>query len=267
VPPRPTARSVITEAKDWPLANAWRGNEMRVGTTVYQWLKERRQQLSFLFTYNTDQAWAWPEMGLVQEVLRDEALIPFHVVLDGAYSETAHLADLILPWATWMECWDIDSRPPLGLVDYVGLRQPVVKPLGEAKDVRDIFPELARRIGSGMEEYFPWKTTEAYLEAYFKPVPGGLAYMRQHGVWMDPQKAPNYRPYERALTAAELDGSTTDPATGIIYKGEDAATKQPRPIGVMVQGVARRGFSTPTRKLEVDSQFVKDKGHCQLIAC
>jgi anaerobic selenocysteine-containing dehydrogenase len=260
VPPRPTARSVITEAKDWPLANAWRGNEMRVGTIVYQWLKERRQQLSFLFTYNTDQAWAWPEMGLVQEVLRDEEIIPFHVVLDVAYSETAHLADLVLPWATWMERWDIDSRPPLGLVDYVGLRQPVVEPLGEAKDVRDIFPELARRIGGGMERYFPWQTTEEYLEAYFTPVPGGLAHMRQHGVWMDPQKAPNYRPYARALTATELDGSTTDPATGIVYKGEDPATKQPHAIGIMVQGVARRGFTTPSRKLEVDSQFVKDKG-------
>jgi hypothetical protein len=68
------------------LANAWQGNEMRVGTIVSM-AEERRQKLSFLFTYNTDQAWAWPEMDLVQDVLRNEVLIPFHVVLDVAYSK------------------------------------------------------------------------------------------------------------------------------------------------------------------------------------
>jgi len=176
------------------------------------------------------------------------------------YSETAHLADIILPWATWMERWDIDSRPPQGLVDYVGLRQPVVPPLGEAKDVREIFPELARRIGGGMEQYFPWKTVEEYLEAYFTPIPGGFTHMRQHGVWVDPTKRPHYLPYMKELTPEELDGSHTDPATGLIFKGEDATTKQPRAIGILVQGVARRGFQTPSRQLEVASAFVEAKG-------
>lgn len=260
VPPRPKVRSVIADAKEWPLANAWRGYSMKVGEVVYLWIKERKQKIAALMTYNTDQAWSWPEMGLVQEVLKDEELMPFHFCLDVMYSETAHLADIVLPWTTWMERWDIDSRPPQSLVDYVGLRQPVVQPLGEAKDVREIFPELARRIGGGMETYFPWKSPEEYLEAYFKPVPGGLAYMRQHGVWFDAATKPNYLPYMRELTAAELEGSQTDPDTGLITKGEDADTKKPLPIGVLIHGVARRGFRTPSRKLEVFSGFVEDKG-------
>lgn len=260
VPPRPTARSVIADARDWPLANAWRGYSMRVGEIVYLWIKERKQKISALMTYNTDQAWSWPEMGLVQEVLKDETLIPFHFCLDVMYSETAHLADIVLPWCTWMERWDIDARPPQGLVDYVGLRQPVVQPLGEAKDVREIFPELARRIGGGMEQYFPWQTVEEYLEAYFKPIPGGFAHMRQHGVWQDPAKRPNYLPYMQELTPAQLQGSHTDPDTGIIYKGEDPETKAPVAIGIMIDGVARRGFRTPSRKLEVYNMFIEDKG-------
>lgn len=260
VPPRPTVRSFIADAKEWPLANAWRGYTMKVGEVVYLWIKERKQKMSALLTYNTDQAWSWPEMGLVQEVLRDEELMPFHVCLDVMYSETAHLADIVLPWSTWMERWDIDSRPPQGLIDYVGLRQPVVQPLGEAKDVREIFPELARRIGGGMEQYFPWHTTEEYLEAYFKPVPGGFNYMRQHGVWFDPKTKPHYLPYMRELTPAELEGSTTDPETGIITKGEDPQTKKPLAMGVLVNGVARRGFRTPSRKLEVFSGFVEAQG-------
>lgn len=261
IPSAPKVRSVIADAKDWPLANAWKGKAMRVGEIVFLWLKERRQKVSALMTYNADPAWSWPEQALVTEVLQDEALVPFHVCIDVMYSDTAHLADIVLPWATWMERWDIDSRPPAHLIDYVGVRQPLVTPLGESKDIREIFPELARRIGGGMETYFRWKTVEDYFEEYFKPVPGGFAYMREHGVWQDPRKRPNYRPFAKPLDKLELDGCKTDPTTGIIYKGEDPATKESTAIGIMIKGEAVRGFRTPSRKLDIYSQFVVDKGN------
>ncbi len=260
VPPRPTVRSVIADAKDWPLANAWKGKAMRVGEIVFLWMKEKRQKFSALMTYNTDPVWAWPDSALVTEVLRDEELVPFHVCIDATYSDTAHLADIVLPWTTWMERWDIDSRPPAHLIDYVGLRQPLVQPMGESKDIREIFPELARRIGGGMEQYFRWKTTEEYLEEYYKPVPGGLAYMRKHGVWQDPSKKASYRPFARELSPTELDGSAVEAATGIIHKGTDPDTKAPIAIGIMVRGQAVKGFETPTRKLEIYSKFIHDKG-------
>lgn len=261
VPPRPNARSVIADAKDWPLANAWKGKAMRVGEIVFLWIREQRQKISALMSYNADPVWSWPDKNLVAEVLRDEALVPFHVCLDVMYSDTAHLADIVLPWTTWMERWDIDARPPAHLIDYVGLRQPIVKPLGESKDIREIFPEIARRIGGGMETYFPWKTVEEYFEEYYKPVPGGFAYMREHGVWQDPDKKPNYRPFAKKLDAKELEGSATDPATGIIHKGLDPDTKQPIAIGIMSEGETVRGFNTPTRKLDVYSKFISDKGN------
>ncbi|MFD0855759.1 molybdopterin-dependent oxidoreductase, partial [Actinomadura adrarensis] len=259
-PPKPEAKSVIVDAKDWPLANAWTDKKMKVGGIVYQWIKEERQRISALMTYNCDQAWAWPESHVVRQVLADERLLPFHVCIDVAYTETAHLADIVLPWTTYLERWDIDSRPPQGLIDYVGLRQPVVKPLGESKDIREIFPELARRIGGGMQDYFPWKSTEEYFEQYFKPVPGGLAYMRSHGVWQDPDKKPNYAPYERELTEDELAGSETDEQTGIVYNGTDPDTGDRLAIGIVIDGVARQGFATPSRKLETYSRFVEGKG-------
>jgi thiosulfate reductase/polysulfide reductase chain A len=261
VPPRPTARSVIADAKDWPLANAWKGKAMRVGEIIFLWIKEKRQKVSALMSYNVDPVWAWPDTELVTEVLRNEDLVPFHVCLDVMYSDTAHLADIVLPWTTWMERWDIDSRPPAQLIDYVGLRQPLVKPLGESKDIREIFPELARRIGGGMEKYFPWRTAEEYFEEYYKPVPGGFEYMRKHGVWQDRGKKPNYRPFAKQLSAKDLEGSTIDTTTGIVHKGEDPDTKEPIAIGIMVKGLAVRGFNTPTRKLEIYSKFINDKGN------
>lgn len=259
-PPKPAARSLIAQAKDWPLANAWKGEDMKVAQIVYLWIKERRQLASAFMSYNCDQAWSWPEPGLVREVLTDEELVPFHVCIDVMYSETAHLADIILPWTTYLERWDIDSRPPQDLVDYVGLRQPVVPPQGQSKDIREIFPELARRIGGGMEAYFPWSTTREYLQDYFKPVPGGLDYMQTHGAWVHPGEKPNYLPYEQELAAGELSGATTHKGSGVIYKGSDPDTGKPLSIGVMIDGTARRGFSTPSRKVEVYSAFITATG-------
>lgn len=258
VPPQPEARSIIAEARDWPLASAWEGKNMRVGQIVYSWIKQRRQHVEALMTYNADPAWAWPETQLVREVLMDEQLVPFHVAIDVSMTDTAHLADIVLPWTTYLERWDIDARPPQGLVDYVGLRQPVVEPLGQAKDIREIFPELARRIGGGMEHYFPWESTEAYLEEYFRPVPGGFAAMRRDGAWQDPDKRPNYTPYERELTDDELADSQTD-EDGIVWT-TDADSGERSAVGIVIEGVPRQGFGTPSRKLEVHSSFVADKG-------
>ncbi|AQS65965.1 molybdopterin-dependent oxidoreductase [Streptomyces pactum] len=260
VPDKPKAKSVIAEAKDWPLANAFEGKKMKVAEVIYLWIKEGRQKVSALMTYNADTAWSFPEAQLVRSVLKDERLIPFHVCIDVMYSETAHLADLILPWATYLERWDIDSRPPQSLVDYVGLRQPVVEPRGESKDIREIFPELARRIGGGMQTYFPWKTTEDYLEEYFKPVPGGFPRMKATGIWIDPAKKPLYEPHLKRLTPDELDGAEEDTRTGIFYKGKDEKTGGPLAIGVRIAGVPRRGFLTPSRKVEIHSDFVVGAG-------
>lgn len=259
-PPKPKKRSLIADAKNWPLANAWSGNQMKVAEIVYLWIKEGRQKASALMTYNCDQAWSFPDTQLIRQVLTDTELIPFHVCIDVMYSDTADLADLVLPWTTYLERWDIDARPPQGLIDYVGLRQPVVEPLGESKDIRDIFPELARRIGGGMQAYFPWPNTEAYLADYFAPVPGGLDYMRAHGAWKDPTKKPRYLPHERRLTAAELAGATTDPASGVIFRGTDPDTGKPAAIGIVINGVPRRGFRTPSRKVEVHNAFIADRG-------
>ncbi|WP_017559101.1 molybdopterin-containing oxidoreductase family protein [Nocardiopsis baichengensis] len=258
VPEKPSARSIIAEAKEWPLANAFPGKQMKVAEVIYLWIKEGRQKVSALMTYNADTAWAWPEAQLVRSVLEDEDLIPFHVCIDVMYSETAHLADIVLPWTTYLERWDIDSRPAQGLVDYVGLRQPVVPPRGESKDVREILPELARRIGGGMEEYFPWKTTEEYLEEYFAPVPGGFDHMKKNGIWIDPEKEPWYEPYEKELDEAELEGAEEDSETGVIYRQDEDGEKTA--VGIRIDGVAKRGFLTPSRKVEIRSDFAVDEG-------
>lgn len=86
----------------------------------------------------------------------DEDKIGFHVYINCFYNETAHYADIVLPWTTYLERWDLDARGSYNLRPYVGLRTPVVKPLGEARDIRDFFPDIAKRVGGGMEKAYEY---------------------------------------------------------------------------------------------------------------
>ncbi len=250
--------SVLEDPPEYPLANVWR--RMRVGEIVYLYLLQGRAKLQAYMTYNLDSPLTWPEESLTKEVLTNTDLIEFHVCINAFYNETAHYADIVLPWTTYLERWDLDARASYNLRPYVGLRTPMVRPLGEARDIRDFFPNLARRIGGGMEQAYDYGTTEDYMKAWAKNVPQnpetgkqGLDRLMEEGVWEDKTREPFYEPYKIALEDSEMEGAETDPDTGII-------TKEGVGIGVMQNGYPVRGFKTPSRKFEIRSLFVQKIG-------
>ena len=63
-------------------------------------------------------------------------------------------ADLVLPSTTFMEEWGYDHSPPGAGFAEVKIKQPVVKPRGEARAVGDILFELARRLQGGVAQSF-----------------------------------------------------------------------------------------------------------------
>ena len=258
MPTGATTWSVLEDPPEYPLANVWR--RMRVGEIVYLYLLQGRTKLQAYMTYNLDSPLTWPEESLTKEVLTNQELIGFHVCINCFYNETAHYADIVLPWATYLERWDLDARASYNLRPYVGLRTPMVTPLGEARDVRDFFPDLARRIGGGMEQAYQYGSTEDYMRAWAQNVPQnpqtgkqGLDRLLEEGAWEDPTRQPFYEPYNIALTADELAGAETDPETGII-------TKDGIGIGIVQGETAVRGFKTPSRKFEIRSLFVQKIG-------
>lgn len=257
LPPSPKTWSVLEDPPEFPLANVWR--RMRVGEIIYLYLQQGRAKLDAYMTYNLDSPLTWPEESLTKEVLCDEDLIKYHICINPFYNETAHYADIVLPWTTYMERWDLDARGAYNLRPYVGLRTPMVKPLGESKDVRWIFPELAKLIGGGMEEWYKESERE-YMEAWASNVPenpetgkAGLDRLLDEGVWEDETREPFYEPFLFDVSEEDLAGSVTDEATGII-------TKDGSGVGVMMDGKPVRGFKTPSRKFEIRSAFVKATG-------
>jgi len=258
MPPSAKTWSVLEDPPEYPLANVWR--RMKVGEIVYLYLLQGRAKLQAYMTYNLDSPLTWPEESLTKEVLTKEELINFHVCINCFYNETAHYADIVLPWATYIERWDLDARASYNLKPYVAIRTPMVKPLGEAKDVREFFPELARRIGGGMEEWYPEKTVEEYMRKWAAKVPenpatgkSGLDRLLDEGAYEDPGQEPFYEPYNIELTKDQLADTEFNEETGVI-------TKDGVGVGIRLDGKAVRGFATPSRKFEIRSMFVNKIG-------
>ncbi|MFK7820000.1 MAG: molybdopterin-dependent oxidoreductase, partial [Planctomycetaceae bacterium] len=207
--------SILEDPPEYPLANVWR--RMRVGEIIYLYLVQGRAKLQAYMTYNLDSPLTWPEESLTQEVLSNEELINFHVCINCFYNETAHYADIVLPWATYMERWDLEARGAYNLRPYVGLRTPMVEPLGEAKDIREFFPMLARKIGGGMEEHYKFDNVEDYMREWAKDIPknektgkSGLDRLLEEGCYEDTSREPFYEPFAKELTAEELAGSNIE---------------------------------------------------------
>ncbi len=256
--------SVLEDPPEYPLANVWR--RMRVGEIIYLYLLQGRAKLQAYMTYNLDSPLTWPEESLTQEVLCNEELINFHVCINCFYNETAHYADMVLPWTTYLERWDLDARASYNLRPYVGLRTPMVEPLGEARDIRDFFPELARKIGGGMEQWYQHESVEDYMREWARDVPenpktgkSGLDRLLEEGAFEDTSREPFYEPFAVPLTASELKGSNIDELRAV--GGQGIITRDGVGIGILLaDGRAVRGFRTPSRKFEIRSAFVEMVG-------
>lgn len=89
------------------------------------------------------------------------------VVMDPMMTETANLADYVLPACTCFEESGIGGFP-YGISycePYIMLRKQVVKPLYESKPIWWIWSELGRKMG--YEEYFPWNSDEEVADHFF----------------------------------------------------------------------------------------------------
>jgi anaerobic selenocysteine-containing dehydrogenase len=169
--------------------------------------------------------------GDVQEnidVLKDETMIPFTVCSNPFYDESAALADMILPDTTYLERWDWEDMVSPSQVPEYYLRQPIVEPLGEARDMADVCCELAERMG------FPlgFKSKEEFVEKSCEKTPGvkeagGFNMLKQQGVWHDPKAKPKYYSYKKAVKPDKLsaDGVVYDAATGVYWNWHKSKAK------------------------------------------
>jgi thiosulfate reductase/polysulfide reductase chain A len=126
--------------------------------------------------YGTDLFNNMPDKKKTIEAIKK---LDFLAVIDILPIELAGWADIVLPDTTYLERYD-DLHAPYWKKPYVALRQPVVKPMFDAKPSWWIGKQIAEKMGNG--KYFPWKNIEEYLDTRLKKVGLTLEQMKKEGV-------------------------------------------------------------------------------------
>jgi anaerobic selenocysteine-containing dehydrogenase len=119
--------------------------------------------IRMLWVSGTNPAVSLPELARIRSILKQDRL--FLVVQDIFLSETAQLADVVLPAATWGEKTGTFTN-----VDRtVHLSEKAVDPPGEARPDLDIFIDYAHRLGLKDKDGQPlikWHDAESAFEAW-----------------------------------------------------------------------------------------------------
>ncbi len=119
--------------------------------------------IRLLWVSGTNPAVSLPELGRIRSVLSQERL--FLVVQDLFLTETAQLADVVLPAATWGEKTGTFTNADRT----VHLSEKAVEPPGEARPDLDIFLDYARRLDLRDKDGQPlvkWHDAESAFEAW-----------------------------------------------------------------------------------------------------
>jgi thiosulfate reductase/polysulfide reductase chain A len=128
-----------------------------------------------LVLYGTNLLHTVPNVPRTKEALRR---LEFVLTVDTLPQDHVAWSDVVLPEATYLErhddLWACAHRTP-----YVALREPAIEPLYQTKPGWWIARELGRRIG--LEDFFPWKTAEEYLNARLASIGLDLDTLRAQG--------------------------------------------------------------------------------------
>jgi anaerobic selenocysteine-containing dehydrogenase len=263
MPPPGKVWSELLMPKEYPLAF------FEMSFLLPHFLREGRGKLAMYFTRVYNPVWTNPDGMSWIEMLTDERKVERHACLTPVWSETAWFADYVLPMGHASERHDLMSQETHA-ARWIGFRQPVLRValerrgqtfdltwqaheaagLGQVWEEDEFWIELSWRIDPdgalGIRKYFesPYRPgqklriEEVYRWIFENSVPGlpeaarkeglaPLAYMRRYGAFLVEDSV--YRTHE-----------------------------QPEAGGVVVDGVARRGFPTPSRKLEFFSRTLKE---------
>ncbi len=185
---------------------------------------EDRPMVYLVYCYTP--AYANGDMQDNIDVLKDESLIPYIVVSDVAYTEAAMYADLILPDATYLERWDWEDMVSYDMVPEFYIRQPVISPLGEVRNMQDVLIDLAGRLSEGgddpLEDVAAVGSMENFVEAACNDTEdvdnagtsagyaNGFDFMTAEGAWHDPSAEPKYGEYDNVVDVDLTDPETVD---------------------------------------------------------
>lgn len=155
---------------------------------------ERPYPVKALLLQGGNPALSWANSNRVRSGLQN---LEFMAVMDLYMTETAKLADLVLPAASHLERTQlIANAGPYGVDNpmwYIILRKKI-HDAGERHSDWWFWRNLAHRMGYG--SYFPWERVEEAIEAQLEPLDIGIDDLKANPEGMFYGDPPTYRSYE-----------------------------------------------------------------------
>ena len=283
-----------------PAFNAWQKMHMphewpfamyEMSFLLPHFLEEGRGDIDVYFSRVYNPMWINPDGFMWLKALRNEEKMKCHIALTPTWNESAWFADYVLPMGHSGERHDLMSQETHSGM-WIGFRQPVRRVameragkkikytyeanVGEVWEENEFWVELTGKMdpdGSlgirkwvesnerpgelvSQDEYWSWifeHSVPGLPEAAEKEGLTALGYMRKYGCFEVAES--NYLPYEAEveLKDGEVEG---DDETVRNEKGERIAT--------VVDGIPRKGFATPSGKLEFFTKTLRDWGWSEL---
>ncbi|MFC1995487.1 molybdopterin-dependent oxidoreductase [Chloroflexota bacterium] len=128
-------------------------------------LTEKPYPIKSLIVCGGNPAITLPDSPKVKQALEKLDML---VVMDMFMTETAEMADIVLPACSYLERSGLTDSYALDRgIPYISLNKRVIEPLGECWADWKFWCELGRRMGYG--DLFPWQTDEEVVEHWLKP--------------------------------------------------------------------------------------------------
>ena len=162
----------------------------------------------------------------MKKLLKDETKISFHVAMDTHLTESASLADIFLPAATYLERWNIQFVSGVKRVPILTVTRPVVQPvseqitlkapemtrrdmlttffqpLGQARSIDEMCLLLSQKLGGNIKTYFNFYSTREYVRRVAAQIDGfnfekDFRLLEQQGFWITPGTTASYLRFEK----------------------------------------------------------------------
>ncbi|MBI5043410.1 MAG: molybdopterin-dependent oxidoreductase [Nitrospirae bacterium] len=189
--------------------------------------------------------------------------LEYVVVNDTHMSETAELADIIIPGSVYLERYDYTGYWVTWPV--LGLRKPVVKSVINGMTEVEFVMALIKKMG--LKDKNGYSPADLSYDAYYADEYAPTPYSKEQN-WETYKKSTlamtGKTEYEKFRKDVKMpDEGSVDEKTGVVKEkpGKDGKAKA---VGLKVGDKIVKGFETPTRKLELTSTFLKKNNYSGL---
>jgi len=146
----------------------------------------RNDMVEAALGFNSNLVMSVPSTGKWDNALRN---LPYYVHIGPAMNEMAAYADIILPACTYLEQWGYESALPGSGYAEARMKQPVLQPLHESREMAGILFDLADEMGPPVSDPFRavWGNAEGFGEAFVKYRTGSFVSwgdFKKNGVWV-----------------------------------------------------------------------------------